>query len=46
MQLHFNQAIKQVQKGNYYQAERWLNRVQHSSDSQASVKKAMQPLSV
>ncbi|MBD1838056.1 hypothetical protein H6F78_11710 [Coleofasciculus sp. FACHB-64] len=33
-----------MQKDNHSEAECWLNRVQHSSDSQASVKDATQPL--
>ncbi|MBD1880271.1 MULTISPECIES: hypothetical protein [unclassified Coleofasciculus] len=35
VQLHFKQAIK---SRKYFEAECWLNRMQHSSDSQASVK--------
>lgn len=44
VQLHFKQAIKQVQKDNYSKAEGWLIRVQQSSD--APVKELVQPLSV
>jgi len=46
VQLHFNQAIKQVQQDNYSKAEGWLIRVQQSTDSEAPVKELVQPLSV
>lgn len=46
VQLHFKQAIAQVQKDNYSKAEGWLIRVQHSADTQAPVKELVQPLSV
>lgn len=45
VQLHFKQAIKQVQKDNYSKAERWLNRMHQSADTQTAVEAAMQPLS-
>ncbi|RCJ28994.1 nitric-oxide synthase [Nostoc minutum NIES-26] len=37
VQLHFKQAIKQVQKDNYSKAERWLHRVQQSPEAPASI---------
>jgi nitric-oxide synthase len=43
--LNFKQAIKEVQHDNYSKAEKWLERVHQSSDSQASVQEA-QPVSV
>lgn len=46
VQLHFKQAIKQVQQDNYSKAEGWLIRVQQSTDSEAPVKELVQPLSV
>ena len=44
VQLHFTQAIKQVQKDNYSKAEKWLERVQQSAEDVAV--KEVQPLSV
>jgi nitric oxide synthase oxygenase domain/subunit/sulfite reductase alpha subunit-like flavoprotein/hemoglobin-like flavoprotein len=35
VQLHFTQAIKQVQKDNYSKAEKWLNRVYQSAPPDA-----------
>ena len=46
VQLHFKQAIKQVQKDNYSKAEGWLIRVHQSADEQEPVKELVQPLSV
>lgn len=46
VQLHFKQAILQVQKDNYSKAEGWLIRVNQSTDTQAPVKELVQPLSV
>lgn len=37
VQLHFKQALKQVQKDNYSKAERWLHRVQQSSETPAAI---------
>lgn len=44
VQLHFKQAIKQVQKDNYSKAERWLERVQQAEYQAAE--EVAQPLSV
>ncbi len=41
VQLHYKQAIKQVQKDNYSKAEKWLERVQQKANGQ-SVKEAVQ----
>ncbi len=46
VQLHFKQAIKQVQKDNYSKAEKWLERVQQPTEDQVLVNEVMQPLSV
>ena len=46
VQLHFKQVIKQVQKNNYFKAERWRDRVHQSADGQASVKEWVQLLSL
>jgi len=45
VQLHFKQAIKQLQKDNYSKAEKWLERVQQPTESQVSTQ-AVQPLRV
>ncbi|HEY9675879.1 MAG TPA: nitric oxide synthase oxygenase [Waterburya sp.] len=44
--LNFKQAIKEVQHDNYSKAEKWLERVHQSADSQASVKEAAQSVSI
>lgn len=41
--LNYKQAIKQVQKDNYSKAERWLNRVNQSTDDHAAVQEVAQP---
>lgn len=45
VQLHFQQAIKQVQKDNYSKAEKWLNRVKQSTNEQAALEQG-QPVTV
>ncbi|BAZ23692.1 hypothetical protein NIES4073_45810 [Kalymmatonema gypsitolerans NIES-4073] len=45
VQLHFQQAIKQVQKDNYSKAEKWLNRVKQSTNEQSAIEKE-QPVTV
>ncbi|MDZ8263811.1 hypothetical protein [Nostoc sp. ChiQUE01b] len=45
VQLHFQQAIQQVQKDNYSKAEKWLNRVKQSTNEQAAIEQG-QPLTV
>jgi sulfite reductase alpha subunit-like flavoprotein len=44
VQLHFKQALKQVQKDNYSKAERWLERVQQAEYQAAE--EVAQPLNV
>ncbi len=44
--LNFKQAIKEVQHDNYSKAEKWLERVHQSADSQELVQEAVQPVSV
>ncbi|MEG5237072.1 hypothetical protein [Microcoleus sp. AT9b-C3] len=46
VQFNFKQAIKQVEKDNYSQAEGWLIRVQQPDDREAPVKELVQPLTV
>lgn len=45
VQLHFQQAIKQVQKDNYSKAEKWLNRVKESTNEESAIEKE-QPVTV
>ncbi|BAY78293.1 putative sulfite reductase [Nostoc linckia NIES-25] len=45
VQLHFKQAIEQVQKDNYSKAEKWLNRVKESPNEQLAIEKG-QPVTV
>ncbi|MEH2118874.1 nitric oxide synthase oxygenase [Nostoc sp.] len=44
--LHFKEAIKEVQHDNYSKAEKWLERVQASADSQATVQEELQLLTI
>lgn len=44
--LHFKEAIKEVQHDNYSKAEKWLERVQESADSQAAVQEELQLLTI
>ncbi|MEH2463150.1 hypothetical protein [Nostoc sp.] len=44
--LHFKEAIKEVQHDNYSKAEKWLERVQESADSQAVVQEELQLLTI
>ncbi|WP_375512546.1 nitric oxide synthase oxygenase [uncultured Nostoc sp.] len=44
--LNFKEAIKEVQHDNYSKAEKWLERVQESADSQAVVQEELQLLTI
>jgi hypothetical protein len=44
VQLHFKQAIKQVQHDNYSKAEKWLNRLQQSADTETSAPQPQPPV--
>ncbi|MDZ8183979.1 MAG: nitric oxide synthase oxygenase [Nostoc sp. ChiSLP02] len=45
VQLHFKQAIEQVQKDNYSKAEKWLNRVKESPNERSAIEQG-QPVTV